>query len=109
MVFTIYALTMYFFLSLVSLSLSCLPFSHQSRSMTLTTITNMEIQLYLYFNLYDIIFKFKNQRFAEVFLGDFDTPEVIWKHSMRRYLVEQVMSLQHGKKRKIDLIIIELY
>ena len=30
------------------------------------------------------------ERFSEVFLGDFDTPEVIWKHGMRRHLVEQI-------------------
>jgi len=29
-------------------------------------------------------------KFAEVFLGDFDTPEVIWSHDMRRFMVEKL-------------------
>ena len=29
-------------------------------------------------------------KFAEVFLGDFDTPEVIWSHEMRRFMVEKL-------------------
>ena len=29
-------------------------------------------------------------KFAEVFLGDFDTPEVIWSHEMRRFMVEKI-------------------
>lgn len=33
------------------------------------------------------------KRFAEAFLGNFDTPEVIWKYSMRKHLV--MMITQH--------------
>ena len=29
-------------------------------------------------------------KFAEVFLGDFDTPEYIWNHEMRRYMIERL-------------------
>jgi DnaJ homolog subfamily C member 13 len=29
-------------------------------------------------------------KFAEVYLGEFDTPEVIWSHEMRRYMVEKL-------------------
>ncbi len=30
------------------------------------------------------------ERFAEVFLGNFNTPEVIWKYSMRTHLVKMI-------------------
>ena len=30
------------------------------------------------------------EKFAEVFLGDFDTPEAIWSNEMRRYLIEKI-------------------
>ena len=29
-------------------------------------------------------------KFAEIFLGDFDTPEYIWNHSMRRFMIEKI-------------------
>ena len=29
-------------------------------------------------------------KFAEVFLGDFDTPEYIWSHEMRRFMIERL-------------------
>ena len=29
-------------------------------------------------------------KFAEVFLGDFDTPEYIWNHEMRRFMIERL-------------------
>ena len=31
------------------------------------------------------------EKFAETFLGNFDTPEVKWKHEMRKHAVEMVM------------------
>lgn len=34
-------------------------------------------------------------KFAEVFLGDFDTPEYIWNHEMRRFMIER-LSLHVG-------------
>ena len=30
------------------------------------------------------------EKFAETFLGDFDTPEAIWSHEMRRLLIEKI-------------------
>ena len=30
------------------------------------------------------------EKFAETFLGDFDTPEAIWSHEMRRLLIERI-------------------
>ncbi len=35
-------------------------------------------------------------KFTEVFLGDFDTPEYIWSHDMRRYMIERI-SLHVGE------------
>ncbi|XP_047738471.1 dnaJ homolog subfamily C member 13-like, partial [Hyalella azteca] len=29
-------------------------------------------------------------KFAEIFLGEFDTPEVIWNREMRRYMIEKI-------------------
>lgn len=29
-------------------------------------------------------------KFAEIFLGDFDTPEAIWNHEMRRHMIEVI-------------------
>ena len=34
-------------------------------------------------------------KFAEVFLGEFDTPEYIWNHEMRRLMIEK-LSLHVG-------------
>ena len=29
-------------------------------------------------------------KFAEIFLGEFDTPEYIWNHEMRRRMIEKL-------------------
>jgi len=30
------------------------------------------------------------EKFSEVFLGNFDTPEAIWNHEMRRFMIEKI-------------------
>jgi len=30
------------------------------------------------------------EKFSETFLGNFDTPEAIWNHEMRRFLIEKI-------------------
>lgn len=30
------------------------------------------------------------EKFSSVFLGEFDTPEAIWSHEMRRYMIEKI-------------------
>lgn len=37
-----------------------------------------------------ILLNYGVQRFSEVFVGNFDTPEVIWNFEMRRHLIEMV-------------------
>ena len=32
------------------------------------------------------------EKFAEIFLGDFETPEVIWNSEMRRRMIEKIAS-----------------
>jgi DnaJ family protein C protein 13 len=31
-----------------------------------------------------------DEKFAQIFLGEFDTPEVIWSNEMRRYMIEKI-------------------
>lgn len=33
---------------------------------------------------------YSSEKFAEIFLGEFDTPEVIWNSEMRRMLIEKI-------------------
>ncbi|KAK8790027.1 hypothetical protein WA158_006807 [Blastocystis sp. Blastoise] len=44
------------------------------------------------------------EEFAKIFLGNFDTPEVIWKYDMRKFLVEEVHKhiMDFAKKLRED-------
>ena len=33
---------------------------------------------------------YSSERFAEIFLGEFDTPEAIWNNEMRRIMIEKI-------------------
>lgn len=35
---------------------------------------------------------YEPEKFAEIFLGEFDTPEVIWNGEMRRLMIEKIAS-----------------
>lgn len=56
--------------------------------------------------LISILVNYGHARFASIFTGEFDTPEVIWNASLRRHAVEMVqqhLSDFHGRLRQYNL------